>query len=422
MDVERKGVKKKKLIRRIVYITLVLIAIPLITWGLSRLKPAAPSVERATVWIDTVKRGPMVRQVRGLGTLIPEELLYIAAAFDGRIEKLPLQQGEKVKPDTVLVVLSNPDMELAANDLEWQVKQAQANYQDLKVKLQSQVLDQKSKLAQVESDLTQAQLNRERDEQLFKLQLKPDLDVKISVAKYQALAAQSEVSKKQTEIFAQSVQAQLDVQKVQIEKLQAAYDLKRRQVQQLTIRAGTDGVLQELGSGGVLLQVGQRVTPGTMLAKIAQPWKLKAELKIAETQAKDIMLGQKAEIDTRNGIIPGHVIRIDPAVVNGTRTVDCKLDGPLPAGAVPDLSVDGTIELERLTDVVYVGRPVFGQANSTVGLFKLDPDGKGASRVQVKLGRSSVNTIEVLDGLKVGDQVILSDMSAWDAYNRIRLN
>lgn len=417
MDIQRQGVKRKKMIRRIVYIALIAIAVPLITWGLSRLKPAAPTVELATLWPDTVKRGPMIRDVHGLGTLRPEEVMWIPAAFDSRVEKVDLLPGVKVNPDTVIMVLSNPQMELDANDMEWQVKIAQANYDDLKVKLENSMLDQKSTTANLKSQDVEARLTADRDQQLLKLGLKPDLDVKISVSKAQELDERYKIEQDKLTAMKESVQAQLAAQKVTIEKLKAAWDLKKKQVDQLTIRAGTEGMLQE-----VPVEVGQRVPAGTILAKVAQQGKLKAELKIAETQAKDIQLGQKAEIDTRNGIIPGHVSRIDPAVINGTVTVDVKLEGKLPDGARPDLSVDGTIELERLADVVYVGRPVFGQANSVASLFKIDPDGKGATRVQVKFGVSSVNTIEILQGLKVGDRVILSDMSAWDAQNRIRLD
>lgn len=417
MDIQRQGVGRRKMIRRIVYIALIVIAVPLITWGLSRLKPAAPTVELATLWPDTVKRGPMIRDVHGLGTLRPEEVMWIPAAFDSRVEKIELLPGVKVNPDTVIMVLSNPQMQLDANDLEWQVKIAQANYDDLKVKLENQTLDQKSTTANLKSQDVEAKLTADRDQELLKLGLKPDLDVKISVSKAQELNERYKIEQDKLAAMKQSVEAQLAAQRVTIEKLKAAWDLKKKQVEQLTIRAGTEGMLQE-----VPVEVGQRVPAGTILAKVAQQGKLKAELKIAETQAKDIQLGQKAEIDTRNGIIPGHVSRIDPAVINGTVTVDVKLEGKLPDGARPDLSVDGTIELERLADVVYVGRPVFGQANSVVSLFKIDPDGKGATRVQVKFGKSSVNTIEVLEGLKVGDRVILSDMSAWDAQNRIRLD
>jgi HlyD family secretion protein len=417
MDIQRKDAGKKKLIKRVLWITLVLIAVPLITWGLSKMKPAAPTVEAATVWVDQVKRGPMLRQVRGLGTLVPIDVVFIPAQSEGRVEKVVLRPGVNVTRDSVLLVLSNPDMELAKVDLEWQVKQAEANYTDLKVKLDSQVLDQKANLARVQSETLQAKLTKDRDEELQKLGLKSDLEVKLSVAKYQELASRTEIEKKRIEIFTESVTAQLASQKVTIEKLKAALDLKKQQVAQLVVRAGTEGVLQQMA-----VEAGQRVTPGTQLAKVAQPWKLKAELKIAETQAKDITIGQVAQIDTRNGVIPGKVIRIDPAVVNGTVTVDCSLEGELPTGARPDLSVDGTVEIERLKDVVYVGRPVFGQANSLITLFKLEEDGKHASRTQVRLGRSSVNTIEIVDGLKVGDKVILSDMSAQDGRDRIRLN
>ncbi len=423
MDVPRgKEVARRKLIRRIIYIALLVAAIPLITWGLSRLKPAAPSVDRATVWIDTVKRGPMVRDVRGLGTLVVEQYMWIPADSDGRVEKINFLPGATIHPNEVIMQLSNPDMELAAADLEWQIKAAQANLENLRVTLESQQLAQKATTEQVKSDMEQAQLQADRDSQLTKLGLKSDLDTKLSVAKYQELKGRYALSKQQLDISDKSIQAQMDAQKVDIEKLQAAYNLKRAQVNQLTIRSATDGTLTQLGTTAMPLEVGMRVTPGTILAKIAQPHKLKATLKIPETQVKDVAIGQSASIDTRNGIIPGHVSRIDPAAVNGTVDVDVSLEGPLPQGARPDLSVDGTITLERLADVVYVGRPVVGQAGAKISLFRLDTEDKEAQRVNVTLGRASVNNIEVVDGLKVGDQVILSDMSAQDAYNRIRLN
>ena len=423
MDVPRgKEVARRKLIRRIIYIALLVAAIPLITWGLSRLKPAAPSVDRATVWIDTVKRGPMVRDVRGLGTLVVEQYMWIPADSDGRVEKINFLPGATIHPNEVIMQLSNPDMELAAADLEWQIKAAQANLENLRVTLESQQLAQKATTEQVKSDMEQAELQADRDSQLTKLGLKSDLDTKLSVAKYQELKGRYALSKQQLDISDKSIQAQMDAQKVDIEKLQAAYNLKRAQVNQLTIRSATDGTLTQLGTTAMPLEVGMRVTPGTILAKIAQPHKLKATLKIPETQVKDVAIGQSASIDTRNGIIPGHVSRIDPAAVNGTVDVDVSLEGPLPQGARPDLSVDGTITLERLADVVYVGRPVVGQAGAKISLFRLDTEDKEAQRVNVTLGRASVNNIEVVDGLKVGDQVILSDMSAQDAYNRIRLN
>ena len=417
MDVKREGVAKKKLIKRIIYLTLTAAAVAVISWRLSLLKPAAPTVERATVWIDSVKRGPIVIEVRGLGTLVPEDIVWVPAQFDSQVAKIEKRSGDEVKPNDVLMVLSNPDMEVQANDFEWQVKQAVATLADLKVNLQSQTFDQQSVVDTTKSDLRQAELTKDRDQQLLKLNLKADMDAQISTANWEKLEGKYKIEKEKLEILKQRVDAQIENAQVQVDKLKAQWQLKKKQVDELTIRAGLAGKMQEM-----TLQVGQRVKPGDVLAKVAQPWKLMARLNIAETQAKDILLDQKAEIDTRNGIVPGHVIRIDASIVNGTRTVDCKLDGTLPPGAVPDLSVDGTIEIQRLADVVYVGRPVFGQPNSQVSLFKLEEDGKGASRTTVKLGRSSVNTIEVTDGLKVGDQVILSDMSAQDQNPRIRLN
>ncbi|MCX6598268.1 MAG: HlyD family efflux transporter periplasmic adaptor subunit [Acidobacteria bacterium] len=417
MDVKREGIGRKKLIQRIVWITLIVVSVPLITWGLSRLKPAAPSVEMSTLWPDTVKRGPMVRQVRGLGTLVPEEILFIPAQTDGRIDKVALRAGVAVKPETVLLVLSNPELELQKVEAEWQVKAAVANMEDLRVRLQQQKLEQQARSAQVQADQVKAQLTYERDAQLFKNGLAPDLNVRLSEASASELRHRSSVEKDRLGFYDAMISAQLEAQRVGIERLRAAYELKKRQVDQLTVRAGTDGVLQEL-----TLQVGQRVTVGTVLAKVVQPTHLKAEIKVPETQVKDVALNQPAEIDTRNGIVKGRVSRIEPNAINGTVTVDVRLEGALPPGARPDLSVDGTIELERLADVLYVGRPVFGQQNAVVTLFRIDADGKEASRVQVKFGRASVNTIEIVEGLRVGEKVILSDMSAWDSQNRLRLN
>lgn len=417
MDVPRKGAKRARMIKRSVAIIVVLIAIPLITVGLNRLKPAAPNVERSSVWMDTVKRGPMLRQVRGLGTLVPEEILWIPAVQDGRVEKLQLRPGAIVNKNSIIMELSNPELFLAMNEAEWQVKIAEATLADLKVKLETSQLEQRARTAQLESEFTRARLQYDRDDKLSQEGLTSELTVQLSKASSEELKKRFEIEEKRLAISGDSIEAQLASQRVTIEKLKAAFQLKKEQVEGLKIRAGTEGVLQEM-----TLQVGQRVTPGTILAKVAQPQKLKAELKIAETQAKDILIGQLAVIDTRNGTVDGRVSRIDPAVVNGTVTVDVRIEGKLPDGARPDLSVDGTVEIERLNEVVFVGRPVFGQANSLVTLFKFDPATKEANRVQVKLGRSSVNTIEILEGLNVGDQVILSDMSAWDAHNRIKVN
>jgi HlyD family secretion protein len=417
MDIKREGVAKHKLIRRVAWLTLTAAALAAAGWRINQMKPAAPTVERATVLIDTVKRGPMVIDVHGLGTLVPEDILWIQAEFDSQVSKILSQSGDEVKEDTVLLVLSNPQMEADANDYEWQAKQAEANYADLKVKLQSQTFDEQLQVATMQGDLKQAQITKEIEEKLLAEHLDSELNARMAIAKWEQAVSRAQMEKQKLDILKQSVDAQLESQHVLIEKLRATWILKKKQVDELTIHAGIKGRMQEM-----TLQVGQRVKPGDVLAKVAQPWKLMARLQITETQAKDILLGQKASIDTRNGIVPGHVTRIDASIVNGTRTIDCKLDGPLPTGAVPDLSVDGTVEIMRLADVVYMQRPVMGQANSSVSLFKLEPDGKEATRTVVRLGHASVNNTEILDGLKTGDQVILSEMSGQDQNSRIRLN
>ncbi len=417
MDIPRKEAARRKRIRQIIVGTVVLAAIVAVTLGVMRLKPAAPSVEWATLWPDTVKRGPMLRQVRGLGTLVPEDILWIPATTDGRVEQRLALPGIVVKPDTVLIVLSNPELQQALVDAEWKLKAAEAELENLKVKLQSERLTQQAAAATVTSEANKSKLEADRDAELNKLGLIADIQAKKSLATAQDWANRDQIEAKRLEIGVDAIEAQIKVQKATVEQLRALYGLKKSQVEALKVRAGVNGVLQQVPA-----EVGQRVAVGANLARVVQPEKLKAELKIPETQAKDVALGQKAEVDTRNGVIPGRVSRIDPAAVNGTVTVDVKLEGALPQGARPDLSVDGTIEIEKLNDVLYVGRPTFGQPNSQVTLFKVDADRKGAARVQVKLGRSSVNTIEILEGLRVGDQVILSDMSAWDAYERIRLN
>jgi HlyD family secretion protein len=419
MDVPRKDAGRKRVIRRTVWIVCIVVALAGITFAVSRLKPAAPSVEAATLWPGTVKRGPMRVDRHGLGTLVPEEKLVVPANTDGRVEKRLVLPGQDavVKPGTVLMILTSPELENSMVDAEYQLKTAEAMYDDLKVQLASKGLDQKATAATINSDYKQAKLQADRDSELAKEGLLPDLQAKLSAVKSEELAQRTKLEEQRLAMADEAVKAQLAAQRAKIDQLRAMFELKKSQVEALKVKAGTNGIMTEL-----LVEVGQRVTAGTALARITQPWKLKAELKIAETQAKDIAIGQDAQIDTRNGIIPGKVSRIDPSVLNGTRTVDVRLTGALPPGAVPDLSVDGTIEVENLSDVVYVDRPVFGQPNSTITLFKIDPDGKGATRVPVKLGRTSVNTIEVLDGLRIGDRVILSDMSAMDGHDRIRLN
>ena len=417
MDIQREGAPRKKTIRVAVGTVICSAVIALGGWRVSQIKPAAPSVELATIWPDAVKRGLMVREVRGTGTLIAEDIRWIQAAFDSQVSKILAQSGDDVQPGIVLLLLTNPQMEADAVDYEWQTKQAEAHLADLRVKLQSQTFDQQSAVATSQGDLKQAEISRDKEEELYKARLEPEVSVKLAVAKWEQAAIRYRMERQKLDILKESVEAQIEAQRVQIEKLRAMWLLKKKQVDELTIRAGVAGRVQEM-----TLEAGQRVKPGDVLAKVAPPGKLMARLQIAETQVKDILIGQRARIDTRNGVVPGRVIRIDASVVNGTRTVDCKLEGPLPAGAVPDLSVDGTVEIERLPDVLYVGRPVFAQPNSAAALFKIDPDGKGATRVPVKFGRASVNAIEVLDGLKAGDRVILSDMSAQDRYARVRLN
>jgi len=417
MDIQREGVAKKKMMRRVTYLMIAAAVVTLVGWRLGQLKPTAPAVEIATIWPDTVKRGLLVRDVRGLGTLVPEDILWIQAAFDSQVSKLHAQSGDEVGPETVLLVLINPQMEADAVDYDWQTKQAEANLADLKVRLQSQTFDEQSSVATAQSDLKQSELNKEKEEQLYQAQLEPEINVKLAVAKWEQAASRFQMEKQKLDIMKDSVEAQVESQTVQIEKLHATFLLKKKQVDELTIRAGIRGRMQEM-----TLQVGQRVKPGDVLAKVAPAHRLMARLQIAETQAKDILIGQRAQIDTRNGIVPGRVTRIDASIVNGTRTIDCRLDGPLPAGAVPDLSIDGTVEIERLSNVLYVGRPVFAQPNSPATLFKIDEDRKGAARVPVKFGRASVNAIEVVEGLKAGDRVILSDMAAQDQYARVRLN
>jgi HlyD family secretion protein len=419
LDVKREGVARKKRIRAAIIAGSVLAGIAAISFGLSRLEPAAPSVNRATVWMDSVKRGEMIRQVRGPGTLVvvPEAIRWVAARTRGRVEERVLLPGVEVKPDTIILRLSNPELDQELRDAEFQLRAQNAELADLRVRLESQLLNQRAVSAGVASEYKQARLQAEADEKLHAEHLIGDLILKRSKVRAEELATRNELEQQRLQIAAESGEAQLQAKRATVEQFRALYDLRRSQKEALTVRAGIDGVLQELA-----VEVGQEVTPGANLARVAQPDKLKAQLRIAETQAKDIEVGQKAVVDTRNGLIDGKVMRIDPAVQEGTVTVDVALVGALPKGARPDLSVDGTIELERLADVLYVGRPAYGQAESTIGLFKLLEDGRTAVRAQVRLGRSSVNTIEVVQGLVEGEQVILSDTSAWDAYDRIRLN
>lgn len=418
MDVVREGFAEERRRRRVIFGAAAATAALLITLGLSRLKPAAPTVERSGVLIDTVKRGPMIRQVRGPGSLVPEAegIRQISASTDARIERLLMQPGSRVTPDTVLLEMSNPELQRDALDSEWQLKAGLAELTNTRVRLAKELLDQQAAAATVESDYHQAQLQAETNQGLFKEGLVANITLKLSEVRAKELETRNEIEKKRLSVYSESAKAQIASQEAKVEQLRALAGLKSAQMDALHVRAGIAGVLQELP-----LQPGQRVNPGTTLAKVVQPEKLKAQLKIAETQARDVQIGEPASIDTRNGVAEGRVSRIDPASQNGTVTVDVALDGPLPKGARPDQSVDGTIELEHLADTVTVGRPAFGQEQGTISLFRLQPDGDEAVRVKVRLGKSSVNVVQILSGLQPGEKVILSDMSAWDAFDRVRL-
>jgi len=419
VDIARPAtVARQKRIRRISYGAASLVAVLLITLGLSRLKPAAPSVDRGTLVIDTVKRGGMLRQVRGLGTLVPEDFRWIPAATDGRVERIVVLPGSIVTPDTIILELSNPELEMQALDAESQLRAAEAQYAELKVRLQSQHLDQQAAAASVQADFAQAKMRADTDQQLAEQGLVADLNRKLSKVTADQLENRNRIEQQRLAIAGDSIKAQLAGMQAQVEQKRVLARLRRDQVKALAVRAGIGGMLQQ-----VPVEYGQRVAPGTILAKVAEQNKLKAVIKVAETQAKDIQIGQPASIDTRNGFVEGKVSRVDPAAQNGTVTVDVSLSGELPKGARPDLSVDGTIELERLENILYVGRPAQGgQGPGPIGLFKLDEGGSTATRVTARLGRASVSTVEVVGGLKEGDQVVLSDTSAYDAVDRIRLN
>ena len=417
MDIARPDQSKAKRKKRILYGVIGVGALVGITVLLARLKPAAPTVERNLVWIDTVKRGQMLRQVRGLGTLVPEEIRWIAARTQGRVDKIILRPGATVTPDSVILMLANPDVQQAAVAADSQLQAAEAEFANLKVTLQSGVLAAESAAASAKADYEQTRLRAEVNDALFKDGLVSKLDLQLTQVTAAQAATRNAIEQKRFAFAQDSTAPQLAVKQAEVDRLRAQAKLRHDELDALTVRAPMNGVLSALP-----VEVGAQVQPGTNLARVADPAKLKAEVRVAETQAKDILIGQPAEIDTRNGIVAGRVGRIDPAVQNGTVTVDVFITAELPKGARPDLSVDGTIELERLDNVVYVGRPAFGQEKSQVGIFKLDPEGTYAARTQVKLGRSSVNTIEVVSGLAPGDKVILSDMAQWDANDRIKLN
>ncbi len=419
MDIARPEFKKQKRRKQIIVGAVAFVALAAATYGVSRLKPAAPSVERSTVWTDSVKRGPMLRQVRGLGSLVPSQefIRQIPAETDATVVRIRELPGSQVKADTILVEMSNPQVEQAALDARLQLKATEAALESMRVKLQSDLMNQKAAAATVTSDYTQAKLQADMNKELRDLGLTPEIQYKNSQTRAQELAIRNSLEGERLDINRKAIDSQMAEQQAKVDQMRALADLKQKQLQALKVRAGIEGVLVDLP-----LQVGQHVLPGTMLAKVIQPNHLMATLKVAETQARDVQIGQPAMVDTHNGTVAGTVMRVDPGVQNGTVTVDVKLTGELPKGARPDLSVDGTIDLERLENVLYVGRPAFGQESSTISLFKLDADERGAVRVPVKVGRASVNSIQVVEGLREKDVVILSDMSRWDSAERIRLD
>ena len=418
MDISRPDIKKKKMRRQIILAGGGVVALAVVAFFVTRLKPAAPEVDRATVWTDAVKRGPLLRQVRGPGTLVPREdkIRLIPAETAATVVRIRVLPGAKVEPNTVLLDLVDPQLQQELLDAQLQLKGAEADYINTRAKVQSDLMDQKAVGATVGADYSQAQLQARTDKSLYELGVISGLTYSASKGKADELTTRNDLEKQRVILNEKAIETQLAVQQTKVDQAKALLALKQKQQDALSVRAGISGVLVELDH-----QVGEHVDTGTTLAKVVQPDQLKASLKIAETQARDIQIGQPAEIDTHNGVIDGKVMRIDPGVLNGTVTVDVELAGALPLGARPDLSVDGTIDLDRMTDVLFVGRPAFGNENSTISLFKLGPDGKTAVRVPVKVGRASVNSIQVLEGLQQGDTVILSDMSRWDNTDRIRL-
>jgi HlyD family secretion protein len=410
------AILKRKRLRQAGYAAVGVIVVIAVSIALARMEPAAPNVERATVLVDTVKRGSIIRQVRGLGTLVPEDTRWLPSQTEGRVERILLRPGAQVEPNSVILELSNPQVEQEALNAKLALQSAEATLENLRVKLQSDFLTQQSQVAALDADFQQAKMQAEADEELAKEQLVSEITRRQSNLKAETLKKRLSLDMERLSTAKQSIDAQIRVQEAAVSQARAVSNLQASRMTALKVTPGFSGVLQQ-----VPVEVGQRVAPGANLARVADPGRLKAELKIAETQAKDIEVGQMAEVDTRNGVIAGLVSRKDPAAANGTVTVDVSLTGELPRGAVPDLSVDGTIQLERLENILYVGRPSLGQEQSTVGLFKITNDVGDASRVQVSLGKSSVNAIEVKSGLNAGDQVVLSDMSAWDAFERVRL-
>ncbi len=416
MDISRPDVARRKKLRQALYAATAVMVIVVVPVGVSRLEPAAPRIDRDTVYLDTVQRGPMLRQVRGAGTLVPERIRWIPATTDGTVERIVIRPGAVVAPDTVILELSNPELEQSTLEARLNFEAAEARYGNRQVEVERDILDQRATLATTEAQLESARLQAAADGRLHTRGLVSSIQLQQSQSDEREYETRYALEQERLQMATDTVEAQLAVERAEVDRLRTLYELRRQQVAALRVRAGLSGVLQQ-----VPLEEGQRITTGTNLARVGDPTVLKAELRVAETEARDVQIGQTAAIDTRNGVVPGRVTRIDPAVENGTVTVDVALDGELPRGARPDLTVDGTIELERMDDILFVGRPVFGQEQSEVSLFTVEEDGTHASRTRVSLGRASVNTIEVLDGLQPGDRVVLSDTSSWDRFDRVRI-
>jgi HlyD family secretion protein len=416
MDIAIPQNSRAKTIRRLLLAAVALSLVTAISYGLSRLRPAAPSVDGASFFSDTVKRGDMLRAVHGIGTLVPEDIQWIPALNTARVSKIILHPGATVKTDSIILELSNPELERDALDAEYQLKAAEAQFQSVKAQMGSDILNQRAAAAAVCSEYEQAKIQHAVDEKLVAQHIGAEVTAQLSKVKEDQLAIRAQIEETRARNAEETAEAKIAAEKSHVDQQRALYNLRRSQLDALHVRAGINGVLQL-----VPVEVGQSVAPGTNLARVADPKKLKAEIKISETQANELIIGMKSTVDTRNGIVNGRVSRIDPSVQNGTVTVDVSFDSPLPNGARPDLSVDGTIEIENLTNILYVGRPAFGQPQSTVSLFKLNADGSEATRTSVGLGRFSVSSVEVRQGLREGDRVILSDTSALSNYERIRL-
>ena len=416
MDIAIPQNEHAKLVRRIVIAVVLLLGVAVAAYALTRLRPAAPSVDGASLFSDTVKRGDLLRAVHGVGTLVPEDIQWIPALNTARVSKIILHPGATVRANSIILELSNPELERDTLDAEYQLKAAEAQFQSVKAQMGSDILNQKAAAAAVRSEYEQSKIQHAVDEKMLEQKLGAEVTARLSKVKEDQLAIRAQLEEARSKNAEDTAEAKIAAEKSHVDQQRALYNLRRSQLDALHVRAGINGVLQL-----VPVEVGQSVAPGTNLARVADPKKLKAQIKIAETQANELSPGMKSTIDTRNGIVAGHVSRIDPSVQNGTVTVDISIDEALPNGARPDLSVDGTIEIENLKNILYVGRPAFGQPQATVGLFKLNEDGTEAVRTSVKLGRFSVSSVEVLQGLKEGDRVILSDTSAWSSYERIRL-